>query len=44
MGPCMSAPSAAPGPYAMNSPDSLAAVKSNSRLVQLRGGSHTLAE
>ena len=40
----MSAPSAAPGPYAMNSPDSLAAVKSNSRLVRLRGGSHTLAE
>ena len=56
MGPCMSAPSAsAPGPYAMNSPDSLAAVSSKaaldtngnkpySRLVQLRGGSHTLAE
>ena len=52
----MSAPSAsAPGPYAMNSPDSLAAVSSKaaldtngnkpySRLVQLRGGSHTLAE
>ena len=56
MGPCMSALSAsAPGPYAMNSPDSLAAVSSKaaldtngskpySRLMQLRGGSHTLAE
>ena len=58
MGPCMSAPAAsssAPGPYAMSSPASLAAVKSKaaldkngnkpySRLMQLRGGSHTLAE
>ena len=58
MGPCMSAPAAsssAPGPYAMNSPASLAAVKSKaaldkngnkpySRLMQLLGGSHTLAE
>ena len=56
MGPCMSAPSAStPGPYAMSSPESLAAVKSiaaldkngnkpYSRLMELRGGSHTLAE